>query len=259
VSSNAPAVKGKIRRRVPDIMNTVRCLEKLGPSIAEARESGLFAILRTNTPESIFCGLWQDAGKFSPGSIVMALTPSNMLPLGTAAPDFRLAGTDGNVYSLQNFSASKLLLVAFICNHCPFVKHVRGELVQIGNDYRDKGVSIIGINSNDTIAYPADNMDNMRKEARDNGYPFPYVLDETQAVAKAYDAACTPDFFVFDANRALIYRGQLDGSRPGNNVPVTGGDLRAALDAALADRTVTAEQKPSVGCNIKWKPGNAPA
>jgi peroxiredoxin len=231
----------------------------VGFSIAEARQDDLFDGRRVIRGRPNFQQAMARCGKPFHGVITMALTPSNMLPLGTTAPDFRLAGTDGKTYSLQDFSRSQLLLVAFICNHCPFVKHVRSELARMGRDYQAKGVGVVAINANDTVAYPADSMDNMRKEAADAGYVFPYVLDETQAVAKSYDAACTPDFFVFDAGRKLIYRGQLDGSRPGNNVPVTGADLRAALDAALAGKSPGAEQKPSMGCNIKWKPGNAPA
>lgn len=188
----------------------------------------------------------------------MALTPSNMLPLGTVAPAFTLPATDDQYYSLQSFDKAKLLLVMFICNHCPFVKHVKHELAALGRDYRSKGVATVAISSNDIAAYPADDMAHMRAEAQATGFTFPYLLDEDQRVARAYDAACTPDFFLFDQARKLIYRGQLDGSRPGNNIPVTGSDLRAALDAGLADRTQSAEQKPSVGCNIKWKPGNEP-
>ncbi len=188
----------------------------------------------------------------------MALTPSNMLPLGTTAPAFSLPATDGNYYSLQQFAGSKLLLVMFVCNHCPFVKHVKQELSRLAQDFLPAGVAFVAINSNDTISYPADNMEAMRAEATAAGYVFPYLLDESQQVARAYDAACTPDFFLFDADRSLIYRGQLDSSRPSNGIPVTGRDLRAALQAALAGRPVPADQKPSVGCNIKWKPGNGP-
>ena len=188
----------------------------------------------------------------------MALTPSSMLPLGTAAPDFNLPGTDGAQYSLRSFASGKLLLVAFICNHCPFVKHIQTELARLGRDCREWGVAMIAISSNDVEAYPADGMDKMREEAAKAGYVFPYVLDATQQVARAYDAACTPDFFLFDGARELIYRGQFDDSRPGNGVPVSGKDLRAAIEAALANRAISAEQKPSMGCNIKWKPGNAP-
>ncbi len=187
----------------------------------------------------------------------MALTASSMLPLGTRAPDFSLPATDGKLYSLQSFHASRLLLVMFICNHCPFVKHVRQELLALARDYQDKGVAIVAINSNDIQAYPADNMENMKQEAATWGFGFPYLLDEEQTVALAYDAACTPDFFLFDEKRHLVYRGRLDGSRPGNDIPVTGTELRAAMDAALANKPLSAGQLPSVGCNIKWKPGNA--
>ena len=183
----------------------------------------------------------------------MSLTPSNMLPLGTKAPDFSLPDTQGNIVSLSNFSRNSLLLVAFICNHCPYVKHIRHTLMQIGKDYQSRNVGVVAINSNDTVAYPADDMENMKKEVVQAGYTFPYVLDETQAVAKAYDAACTPDFYLFNKERMLIYRGQMDGSRPGSDIPVTGEDLCAAMDAALAGQPVNDQQVPSVGCNIKWK------
>lgn len=189
----------------------------------------------------------------------MARTPSNMLPLGTPAPAFSLPSTTGETVSLADFQASSLLVVAFICNHCPFVKHIRGELAALADDYQSRGVAVVAINANDVDAYPDDNMDNMKREVLDAGYHFPYLLDESQEVAKAYDAACTPDFYLFDDKRLLIYRGQLDASRPGNDIPVTGEDLRAALDAALAGKPVPAEQTPSIGCNIKWKPGNEPA
>jgi peroxiredoxin len=186
----------------------------------------------------------------------MALTASRMLPLGTLAPDFRLTATDGQAYSLASFAAARALLVMFICNHCPFVKHVRTELAALGRDYRQEGLAVIAINSNDTQAYPADDMDHMRQEVAAAGYGFPYVLDETQSVAQAYAAACTPDFFLFDAGRRLVYRGQLDGSRPGNQIPVTGQDLRRAIAAALTGNAQNPEQKPSIGCNIKWRAGN---
>ncbi len=188
----------------------------------------------------------------------MALTPSNMLPLGTLAPGFSLPDTEGNLVTLDTFSDSRLLLVAFICNHCPFVKHIRSELSSMANEYQSKGVAFVAINSNDILAYPGDNMENMVKEVQETGYCFPYLLDEAQEVAKAYDAACTPDFYVFDQNRLLVYRGQLDGSRPGNDIPVTGEDIRSALDRLLTGGSLTEQQAPSVGCNIKWKPGNEP-
>jgi thiol-disulfide isomerase/thioredoxin len=159
--------------------------------------------------------------------------------------------------SLRNFAPMKLLVVAFICNHCPFVKHIQTELVRFAKDVQQLGVGFVAISSNDVDAYPADDMGKMREEAKNAGYAFPYLLDETQQVARAYDAACTPDFFLFDSARKLVYRGRFDDSRPGNGIPVTGKDLRAAVDAALNNATL-AEQKPSMGCNIKWKPGNAP-
>ncbi len=187
----------------------------------------------------------------------MALTPSNMLPLGTPAPDFNLPGTDGRHHALADF-AGKPLVVAFICNHCPFVKHVRHELAAMAREYQARGVAFVAISANDTEAYPADDMEHMRQEVAEVGYPFPYLLDESQAVAKAYDAACTPDFYLFDSGHALVYRGQLDGSRPKNDIPVSGADLRDAMDAVLAGRQPSQQQVPSIGCNIKWKPGNEP-
>ena len=188
----------------------------------------------------------------------MALTPSNMLPLGTPAPDFSLPDTRGMMVTMDAFKAAQLLLVAFICNHCPFVKHIRAGFADLARDYESKGVAVVAINANDIAAYPDDNMDNMQREVVEAGYIFPYLLDETQSVALAYDAACTPDFYLFDENRVLIYRGQMDSSRPGNDIPVTGADLRKAMDAALAVEAISQAQIPSVGCNIKWKPGNAP-
>jgi peroxiredoxin len=189
----------------------------------------------------------------------MAETPSTMAELGTNAPDFRLVDTEGRTVSRDDFADAKALLVMFICNHCPYVKHVRHEIARLAREYQGRGVAVVGISSNDVAAYPADGPDAMREEKERVGYTFPYLFDETQEVAKAYGAACTPDFFLHDASRRLVYRGQLDGSRPSNTVPVTGKDLRAALDAVLERRDVPPEQLPSLGCNIKWKPGNAPA
>ena len=186
----------------------------------------------------------------------MAAVESTMLPLGHKAPAFSLPDPDGNVHALESGHAASVVM--FICNHCPFVKHVADELAAIGRGYAGEDVRIYAINSNDIAAYPADGPDAMREEAARRGYDFPYLLDEDQSVAKAYRAACTPDFFVFDGELTLVYRGQLDGSRPSNDVPVTGADLRAALDAVLAGAKPPAEQSPSIGCNIKWKPGNAP-
>lgn len=190
----------------------------------------------------------------------MAATPSTMLPLGTPAPDFDLPDTTqpGQRVSLSDFADSKLLVAAFLCNHCPFVKHVQKELAAMAKEYQPRGAAFVGISSNDVENYPDDAPDKMMTEAKNAGYTFPYLYDESQAVAKAYRAACTPDFYVFDANRKLIYRGQMDDSRPKSDVPVTGSDLRAALDAALAGKPLPADQKPSIGCNIKWKPGNEP-
>jgi peroxiredoxin len=189
----------------------------------------------------------------------MALTPSTMLPLGSKAPAFRLPDTDGSLVSLDDFKDAPALLVMFICNHCPYVKHVREELARLGRDYRAKGVAVVAISANDVTAHPDDSPERMAEEKQAAGYTFPYLYDESQETAKAYQAACTPDLYVFDRNRALVYRGQLDDSRPGNNLPVTGRDLRAALDAVLAGQPAAETQKPSIGCNIKWKPGNAPS
>ena len=186
----------------------------------------------------------------------MAETASTMAPLGMQAPDFRLPDTDGKIVSRDDFADAPALLVMFICNHCPFVKHIRGGLARFGRDYQERGLVVVAINSNDVVSYPDDSPEMMAKEKQLAGYTFPYLYDETQSVAKAYSAACTPDFFLFDAQRKLVYRGQFDSSRPSNNKPVTGGGLRAAADAVLANKPVSAEQKPSVGCNIKWKRGN---
>jgi peroxiredoxin len=181
-----------------------------------------------------------------------------MLALGTPAPDFALPDTDGRIVRLADYRDAKGLLVMFICNHCPYVKHVQAELARIGRDYLPRGVAIVAISSNDAAAYPDDAPDKMAEEKARAGYPFPYLYDESQDVAKAYRAACTPDFFLFDGAGRLAYRGQLDDSRPKNALPVTGRDLRAALDAVLAGAPWPAEQRPSIGCNIKWKVGEAP-
>jgi peroxiredoxin len=184
--------------------------------------------------------------------------PSIMVPLGTIAPDFRLPDTDGKLISREDFKGKKGLLVLFICNHCPYVKHIRSELARIGRDYQPRGVAVVAISANDPDKYPDDAPERMKEEHQQAGYPFPYLFDASQNVAKAYRAACTPDIFLFDNDLKLVYRGQLDGSRPGNAVPVTGQDLRGALDALLAGKPVPEKQIPSMGCNIKWKPGNEP-
>lgn len=189
----------------------------------------------------------------------MALTPSTMLPLGTPAPAFRLPDPAGRVVAIGDFAAAPALLVAFLCNHCPYVKHVQAGFAAFAKEYAARGLAIVAVNSNDFAEYPDDAPERMAEEARRAGYVFPYLVDEKQEVAKAYRAACTPDFFLFDGARRLVYRGQFDASRPGNAIPVTGGDLRAAADAVLAGRAVPAEQQPSIGCNIKWKPGQEPA
>jgi peroxiredoxin len=189
----------------------------------------------------------------------MAATESTMLALGTLAPDFSLPDFDGKRCSKADFANAKGLVVAFICSHCPFVKHIRHQFAAFASEYQAKGLAVVAIASNDLKAYPQDGPDGMRAEARECGYTFPYLLDETQAVAKAYQAACTPDFYLFDGVHKLFYRGQFDGSRPSNSIPVTGQDLRAACDALLGAKNAPSEQKPSIGCNIKWRAGNAPS
>jgi peroxiredoxin len=188
----------------------------------------------------------------------MAQTPSTMLPLGTVAPAFTLPDTTLQQVSLETFTGAPALLVMFICNHCPFVKHLRSELAQLGRDYVAQGLGIVAISSNDADAYPADSPAKMIEEQQAAGYNFPYLFDGTQEVAKSYHAACTPDFYLFDKDRRLVYRGQFDDSRPSNGLPVTGKDLRAAIDAVLAGKPVSTEQRPSIGCNIKWRPGQEP-
>ncbi len=188
----------------------------------------------------------------------MALTPSTMLELGTEAPDFSLPSTvDGKTISRQDFS-NRPLLVMFICNHCPFVKHLNKHLAQTCQEYQAKGVGIVGISSNDVSTHPDDSPEKMAEEAKTLGYTFPYLFDESQEVAKAYRAACTPDFFLFDQNHKLVYRGQYDESRPENGIPVTGKDLKAAMDAVLNHQPIPSDQKPSIGCNIKWISGSEP-
>ncbi|MEJ2605053.1 MAG: thioredoxin family protein [Anaerolineales bacterium] len=189
----------------------------------------------------------------------MVQTPSTMLALGTAAPAFSLPDVvSGGTVSLGDFASKKALLVMFICRHCPYVKHVQQEIARIGRDYAAKDVGIVAISANDAGTYPEDAPHSLKEMAEELGFRFPFLYDDSQEVAKAYTAACTPDFFVFDDNRELVYRGQLDGSRPGNDVPVSGKDLRSALDAVLADEPVNPDQRPSIGCNIKWKGGNEP-
>jgi peroxiredoxin len=184
---------------------------------------------------------------------------STDLPLGTVAPDFTLPSTDGRTVSRDDFADAQALLVLFLCRHCPYVQHVQDQLAALTAEYADRGVAAVGICSNDASRYPDDAPARLEEQRREAGFPFPYLVDESQEIAKAYRAACTPDAFVFDGERRLVYRGQLDRSRPGNRVPVSGDDLRAALDALLAGEPVPAEQSPSVGCGIKWKPGKAPA
>lgn len=190
----------------------------------------------------------------------MALTASTMLSLGTKAPDFNLPNVvSGKTISLSTFAGKKALLVMFICKHCPFVKHVQDELANLGKDYVNRDLGIVAISANDVDNYPDDAPEKLKAIAQELNFTFPFCYDESQETAKAYTAACTPDFFLFDADQRLVYRGQLDDSRPSNGKPVTGEDLRAALDAVLAGEPVNSEQKPSVGCNIKWKPGNEPS
>lgn len=179
---------------------------------------------------------------------------SSILPLGTKAPDFNLMDVVSEQFvSLSSLQNKKALLVMFICRHCPFVKHVQQELAQIGKDYQDKDIAILAISANDPISYPEDAPESLKEQALELGFSFPYLFDETQDVAKAYTAACTPDFFLFDTERKLVYRGQLDDSRPDSNIPVTGQDLRQAIEAVFSDREVSPDQKPSMGCSIKWK------
>jgi peroxiredoxin len=183
----------------------------------------------------------------------MAVTASEMLPLGTSAPGFNLPDTTGKMVSLNYFMEAKAFLVIFMCNHCPFVKHILDPMIELVKGYQAKGVTVVAINSNDAINYPDDSPEMMAKVATESGLTFPYLYDETQKVAKAYRAACTPDFFLFDSDKTLVYRGQMDDSRPGNGIPVTGADLTAAINAVLEGKQVSEGQKPSIGCNIKWK------
>ena len=188
----------------------------------------------------------------------MVKVNSTMLPLGTQAPSFSLYDPEDNLFTLDHSSKSNAFLVMFICNHCPFVHHIRKELARLANDYIKRDVSIIAINSNDYETHPGDSPEKMKDEIMEWGYNFPYLVDEDQSVAIAYQASCTPDFFLFDSQQRLVYRGQLDGGRPSNDIPVNGRDIRAALDTLLAGDDVSEEQVPSVGCNIKWKPNNSP-
>lgn len=183
----------------------------------------------------------------------MALTPSNMLPLGTKAPSFKLPDTDGNQVTLDSKAGAKGYLVIFMCNHCPYVKHIRSALAQVTADYMKKGIAVFGINANDAANYPEDSPEKMKVEKKSAGYQFPYLYDHTQTVAESYDAACTPDFYLFDASKSLVYRGQFDDSRPGNDEPVTGKDLTAAVESVLSGKKPTDAQAPSIGCNIKWR------
>jgi len=190
----------------------------------------------------------------------MVLTPSTMLPLGTAAPDFALREvTSGKTVKLADFAQKKALVVMFICNHCPYVKHVEDGLTAFGRDYEGRDVAIVAISSNDAETHPDDAPEKLAATVKKRGWKFTYLYDQAQSVAQRYTAACTPDFFLFDGQRKLVYRGQFDASRPNSGVPVTGADLRAALEALLAGKPVAKEQKPSLGCNIKWRAGNEPA
>jgi peroxiredoxin len=188
----------------------------------------------------------------------MVLTPSIMQELGMKAPDFTLPDSAGERYSLADFSINKGLLIIFMCNHCPYVQHIRQKLVEKIREYQEQGITVVAINSNDFAAYPDDNPQNMELDAQKHGYTFPYLVDERQQVAKAYGAACTPDFFLFDTKQKLVYRGQFDSARPGNSETVTGADLSSAIGQLVAEKPVPREQRPSMGCNIKWKPGNEP-
>jgi len=188
----------------------------------------------------------------------MSLTPSTMLELGTSAPDFTLPSADGKLYTLSNQTINKGLLVLFKCNHCPYVIHIREQLVKKIRDYQKQGIEVVSINSNDFTEYPDDSPEKMAVATKEFGFTFPYLVDEQQQAAKAYKAACTPDFFLFDSNKTLVYRGQFDSARPGNTTPVTGKDLTMAIDEMLAGKNITVNQRPSMGCNIKWKKGNEP-
>ncbi len=188
----------------------------------------------------------------------MAVIASTMLPIGTSAPYFNLPDTQGKSVSIDDFTDAGALLVVFMCNHCPFVKHILKDFITLVNDYQPKGLAVVGISSNDVESFPDDSPQMMTKTAKQMGFTFPYLYDENQEVAKKYHAACTPDFFLFDKQRKLVYRGQMDDSRPGNNIPITGADLRAALNAVLTGTQVSKQQKPSMGCSIKWKAGNEP-
>lgn len=188
----------------------------------------------------------------------MVRTSSTMLPLGTKAPAFSLVNVDGRTVSLDDARGAPALLIAFLCNHCPYVKHIADDFAALASQYQQRGVAVMAISANDVESYPQDSPEQMVHEALNRGYTFPYLFDETQEVARAYRAACTPDFFLFDDQQRLVYRGQFDSSRPDSGIPVTGADLRAALDAVLSGDPLPAEQKPSVGCNIKWRKGAEP-
>jgi peroxiredoxin len=188
----------------------------------------------------------------------MAVTPSTMRALGSRAPYFQLPDTAGCQVSLDDFRDQRALLVVFMCNHCPYVKHILSHFLKMVREYQNRGLGVVGISANDVESYPEDGPEHMRRVADELEFPFPYLYDESQQVAKTYGAACTPDFFLFDGERKLVYRGQYDSSRPGNDVPMSGKDLKAAIDAVLAGKPVSTEQRPSLGCNIKWKPGNEP-
>jgi peroxiredoxin len=189
----------------------------------------------------------------------MTMTPSTMLELGTPMPSFELPDVDGVLVSPGQFQNAPGVLVVFICPHCPFVKHIRSAFAQFAHEYQQKGLPIIAVNSNDTVTFPDDSREGMKREIAKAGYTFPYLVDESQAVAKAFHAACTPDFFLFNRDRRLVYRGQFDDSRPANQIPTSGSDLRAAADAVLEGRLPSSNQKPSIGCNIKWRYGNEPS
>jgi peroxiredoxin len=216
--------------------------------LAKSAKSGLRQINRTT----------REAEKNNKGGNVMVLTPSIMQELGMKAPDFTLPDSAGERYSLADFSIGKGLLIIFMCNHCPYVQHIRQKLVEKIREYQEQGITVVAINSNDFAAYPDDNPQNMELDAQKHGYTFPYLVDERQQVAKAYGAACTPDFFLFDTKQKLVYRGQFDSARPGNSETVTGADLSSAIGQLVAEKPVPREQRPSMGCNIKWKPGNEP-
>jgi peroxiredoxin len=248
--------KRRVKSRFSETSNFHGVQVAQGPELRQRRRPVLSALLEADPgapPQKPLDNMGE------PFQILrMVATNSTMLPLGTEAPDFHLSDPSEKMFHLSDFQKAAGLVVVFMCNHCPYVKHLRAGLAQLARDFNPLGIAVVGINSNDVTNYPADSPANMAQEAKAAGYSFPYLYDATQAVAKAYRAACTPDFYLFDRDRRLVYRGQFDDSRPGNTIPVTGKDLRAAIEALLAGKQIAPVQVASLGCNIKWKPGNEP-